>query len=95
MSFLRKLFGGGSSGEPKAATVTERVEYKGFTIEAAPMPEGGQYRLAANVSKEINGARKTHRLIRADVFQAQDQASEFSVRKAKQMIDEQGDRLFA
>ena len=93
MSFLRRLFGGGPDATA-TATTAEAVEYKGFAIEAAPMPEGGQYRLAANVSKEIDGERRTHRLIRADVFPTQEQASEFAVRKAKQMIDEQGERLF-
>ena len=68
--------------------------YKDFLIEAAPMPEGGQYRLAANVSKTVDGEEKVHRLIRADLFTGQDEAAQFAIRKARQMIDEQGDRIF-
>ena len=37
---------------------------------------------------------RTHTLIRADVLEDLAAASEASIGKAKQMIDEQGDRLF-
>ena len=93
MSFLKKLFGGGSS-EPKAAAVVEEETYNGFHIAASPMPEGGQYRLAATITKTVDGEERSHRLIRADVFSSQDEAAQFAIRKAKQMIDEQGDRIF-
>ena len=93
MSFLKKLFGGGSS-EPKAPAVVDEETYKDFHIAASPMPEGGQYRLAATITKTIDGEEKSHRLIRADLFTGQDEAAQFAIRKARQMIDEQGDRLF-
>ena len=92
MSFLKKLFGG--SSEPRAPKVAAEETYKDFHIAATPMPESGQYRLAANVSKEIGGEERTHRLIRADLFTSEDEAATFAIRKAKQMIDEQGERLF-
>ncbi|MEP1518266.1 MAG: HlyU family transcriptional regulator, partial [Nitratireductor sp.] len=44
--------------------------------------------------KEVDGVVKEHRLIRADRFAAEEDAVAVSLRKAKQMIDEQGDRLF-
>ena len=90
MSFLKRLFGGGAAAAPAFGT----VEHEGFTIQPEPMPEGGQYRLAAVISKEINGEVRTHRLIRADLFTDADQAAEFAVTKAKQVIGEQGDHLF-
>ena len=57
MSFFKKLFGGGggSAAEPKAV---KSAEHKGFTIEARPCKEGGQFQLAGVISKEIDGARK-------------------------------------
>jgi len=55
---------------------------------------GGQYRLAGTISKEVDGEIKTHKLIRADMFSDRDEAVSFTVRKAKQVIGEQGDRLF-
>ncbi|MEM7300717.1 MAG: HlyU family transcriptional regulator [Pseudomonadota bacterium] len=92
MSFLKKLFGGGGSGEAKPAA---EADYEGFHIAATPMPEGGQYRLAASVTKEIDGETKTHKLIRADVFMSADEAADAAIRKGKQMIDEQGERIFS
>jgi hypothetical protein len=93
MSFLKKLFGGGESsgGAPKVAS---RESYKDFIIEAAPMAEGGQFRLRAFiVESEADDARRAT-VIRADLFTSSDQAAEFAVMKAKQVIDEQGAAVF-
>ncbi len=91
MSFLKKLFGGGGAQKPVAI---EQVEYKGCQIESVPMNEGGQFRVSAMIRKEIDGEVKEHRLIRADQCATLDEATEISMRKARQMIDEQGDRIF-
>ena len=37
---------------------------------------------------------KEHRFVRADTHQSRDDAIEFTISKAKQMIDMQGDRIF-
>ena len=66
MSFLKKLFGGGSDGG--AAAAAKSAEYKGFTIEARPYKEGGQFQLAGVIAKEIDGVRKEHKFVRADRF---------------------------
>ena len=84
MSLLSKLFGG---GKPQLAT-TET--YKDFAITPAPQKDASGWRLAATIEKD----GKTHQLIRADVIQDKAQADTAAVNKAKQMIDEQGDRLF-
>ena len=89
MSILKKLFGGGTSA-PEAKPET----YEGCTILPEPQKESGGYRLGATIQKEIAGEMKSHMLIRADTFQSPDEAREAAVRKAKQVIDEQGDRLF-
>ncbi len=96
MSFLKKLFGGGDGGGREAAEprVAAEEDYEGFAIAATPVPEGGQFRLAATITKEIGGETKTHRLVRADLFTSEDEAARFAIRKARQVIDEQGDRLF-
>jgi hypothetical protein len=92
MSFLRKLFGlQGGSDNPGTG---EAIEHEGFTIRAAPIAEGGQFRLCAIISREVNGELKEHRMIRADMFGSRDEASEAAIRKARQMIKEQGERLF-
>jgi hypothetical protein len=92
MSFWKSLFGGQPSvAEPKLG---EPVEYKGFVIRAAPMAEGGKYLTAGFIEKDVAGERKTHHFIRADNHASFDQAAEFSVGKARQIIDLQGDRVF-
>ncbi|MBN9889233.1 HlyU family transcriptional regulator [Salipiger abyssi] len=93
MSFWKKLFGGGAD-DSAAAPQAEAVEYKGFRIVPEPIAADGQFRVAATISGEVDGEAKTHKLIRADVLRDHDDAVEASLRKAKQMIDEQGARLF-
>lgn len=85
MSLLSKLFGGGGS-----APEPEKETYEGFTITPNPAREGSRYRVGASIEKD----GQIHNLIRADMLETLDEANEASVRKAKQMIDEQGDRLF-
>lgn len=93
MSFWSRLFGGGP-GPAKAEPQAEAVEYNGFRIFPAPQPAEGQFRIAARIEGEVNGETRVHELIRADVIRDRDEAVEASIRKAKQMIDEQGSRLF-
>lgn len=90
MSWLSKIFG----GDAKAPAGPEAEEYKGFQIFPELMPEGNQFRLAARIEKEIDGEVKTHRLIRADTIEGKEAVISASIAKAKQMVDEQGDRLF-
>jgi hypothetical protein len=92
MSFLRKLFGLQGGGD--ASSAADPVEHEGYMIRPAPMAEGGQFRLCAIITREVNGETKEHRMIRADMFGSRDEASEAAIRKARQVIKEQGERLF-
>ena len=89
MSWFSRLFGA-KADQPTAAPVAGREEHKGFAITPNPIKDGGQFRVDARIEKD----GKTHEMIRADTMASLEQATEISVRKAKQMIDEQGDRLF-
>jgi hypothetical protein len=93
MSFLKRIFGGGGSASAEQAP-GEELEHKGFLIRATPFKEEGQYQTCAVISKDVGGERKEHRLIRADRFPSMEDAVAASFRKAKQMIDEQGERIF-
>ena len=85
MSLLSKLFGGGAKpSEP------DPIDYEGFAITPTPIPEGRSFRLSARIEKD----GKSHTLIRADTFEGRDAAEDASIAKARQMIDEQRDRLF-
>ena len=92
MSFLRGMLGGGpppEPAEPEAAT-----EYKGFAIRPAPRREGSGWLTAGIITKEFADGPKEHRFIRADTYTNRDDALAFCISKAKQIIDEQGDRMF-
>jgi hypothetical protein len=87
MPFWLRLFG---FSAPAAETAPGKGEdYKGFTISAVPIREGGQFRVAARIEKD--GRR--HELVRADTMASQEEATAIALSKARQIIDEQGDRL--
>jgi len=88
MSLFSKLFGGG----PKPQKDPE--VYNGFHIIPEPQSGAGGFKIAARIEKEVGGERKVHHLLRADTVQTAEEAEEFAIRKAKQLIDEQGERLF-
>jgi hypothetical protein len=93
MSFWKSLFGGGSA--PAAAPKPSAPEsYKDFLISAAPVQNGKQFQAAGLIVKEIGGVRREHHFIRADFFASQEDATTFSVNKARQIVDLMGDRMF-
>jgi hypothetical protein len=90
MSLLSALFG------KLAPTPVEKVlvEYKGFIIRPAPFKSEGQFQTAGTIEREVGGVRKEHRFIRADAFASFDDAVAFTLAKARQMVDLQGERMF-
>ena len=93
MSFFKKLFGGGDKAASEAKAEAP-LDYKGYAIIAAPMPDGGQFRVAGSISKDFNGETKTHKFIRADVFADRDAAIQATIRKAQLIVDQSGDAIF-
>ncbi len=97
MSFLKKLFGGGggagNDNDGKAAAGAA-VEHEGYLITPTPMKEGAQYRLAGTISMEVDGETQTHQFIRADLFTSTDECNDACIRKAQQVIKEQGKSIF-
>lgn len=90
MSFWKKLFGGAAKEEPPL----EPVEHKGFLIRPAPFVEDGQYQTCGIITREIDGEIREHRFVRADRFATREDAVDVTLRKARHLIDEQGDRIF-
>ncbi len=88
MSWLSRLFGSAGGGDD--APSAEPEIYKGFSIRPEPMPDAGGFRIAAMIEKD----GRSHHLIRADVIRDRDEAVAASLAKARQMIDEQGERIF-
>jgi hypothetical protein len=92
MSFLSVLFG--KLAPVQAEKAVEPVEYKGFIIRPAPFKSEAGYQTAGIIEREIGGMRKEHRFIRADAFASFDDAVSFTLSKARQMVDLQGERMF-
>ena len=96
-SFFSKLFGGGEK-KPDGAGVPnpdKAVEYQGLTIVPSPQSDGGQWRLAGEIIKGSGEEAQRRHFVRADTFSSRDEAEDFAIRKARQIIDERGERLFA
>ena len=94
MSFLKKLFGGGGPSAAAPAKPKKTIDYKGYTIKATPYVEAGQYQTCGVVSKEVDGAVKEHRFIRADRFSDEDGAADHAILKGQQLVDQAGDTMF-
>jgi hypothetical protein len=91
MSFWKSLFG---SGSPAAAKPVKREDYNGYVIEAAPVAEAGQFQIAGRITKAVDGVAKEHSFMRADRFSTFEDAENFTLLKARQIIDQMGDKLF-
>jgi|RhiMetdeSRZDD1v2_1073273.scaffolds.fasta_scaffold1167674_2 hypothetical protein len=85
-----RLAGGGTAHEPEAAP----VEYKGYRIRPAPYWSKSHYQTAGTIEKETPDGLKKHEFVRADTYASRDDAIAFTITKAKQLIDQQGDRMF-
>lgn len=95
MSFLKSLFGGGKSAEAGPAKAAAEDEYKGFVIKAMPMAVGGEHQLAGTIEKQIGTEVKIYKFVRADRLPTREEAASRALDKGRQIIDEQGDRLFS
>jgi hypothetical protein len=95
MSFLKKLFGGGSAApEPVGDKVLGEESYKGFLIKAIEMKAGSELQLAGIIDKEISGETKSYRFVRADRMSSREDLITLAIAKGRQIIDEQGDGIF-
>jgi hypothetical protein len=87
-----RLTSGGGSGEADAPAAA--VEYKGYRIRPTPYRSNGHYQTAGTIEKDFAEGVREHRFIRADTHQSRQDAIDFAISKAKQIIDLQGDRMF-
>src|SRR5262245_17362018 len=85
-----RLFGQAGADEPAAPA----VEYNGYRIRATPFRNNGQYQTCGVIEKDTPDGVKQHRFIRADAYPGREDAITFTVTKAKQIIDLQGERIF-
>ena len=91
---LKKLFNALFKEQSAQIVDVTPTEYAGYLIYPEPMPEGGQFRLAGRITKELDGVLQSHRFIRSDLFANPADAERFMVQKAHTFIDQMGDRMF-
>jgi hypothetical protein len=89
MSLLSRLF---SKSTPKTP---DPILHKDCRIFSQPVAASGGYRIAARIEKDFAGQIKTHLMQRADTCTSLSEATDLSIAKAKQAIDQLGDTLFA
>ena len=97
-SFVSRLLKGLSGGTSAGDTPAERGEaevYKELVIHPAPEREGNQWRVAGVIIKQSGDVEMERAFTRADTVATREEAETFSVRKARQIIDERGAALFA
>ena len=88
-----RLVGGGSGAAP-VEVAAETVEYNGYRIRPAPYAAKGGFQTAGVIEKITGEGVKEHRFVRAETHPSRDDAVSFAIAKAKQILDEQGDRVF-
>ena len=93
-SFFSKLFGRGGGSDTPAKIAEETEAYNDLLLVAAPIPEGGQYRLAGRIEKQDGDRVMARTFIRADLFASRDDTVAATFRKARQIADQHGASLF-
>ena len=95
LSSLKQLWGRiAGGGGPRAEAAFDPVEFNGFRIRPEPFLDGGQYQTAGVIEKDSESGLKEHRFVRAEKHASRDEAAQFAVMKGKQIIKEQGERVF-
>ena len=84
---LKNLFNSGSG-----AVVASH--YKDFQIVPTPKKNSGAYTTEGKIFKEIGGVKMSAYFIRTDTFSKKDDAIECIERKARIIIDENGEKIF-
>jgi hypothetical protein len=92
-SLWNSLMGKGADGGA-VAVAAEAVEYKGYRIRPSPYQAGSQYQTSGTIEKDFPSGTREHRFVRAESHPSKEDAVAFSLIKARQIIDQQGDRMF-
>jgi len=91
---LKKLFGkraGDKSDAADNAEIAAREHYKNCELRAAPQREGNVWRVAGSIVRTTAAGEEgePQMFVRADTCASRDDAVAISLRKARQIVDEQ------
>jgi hypothetical protein len=92
-NIFKSLFGSSAEGNG-IGTKAVTADYDGFLIIADPQLNNGQYQVSGRIEKQFGDTTKVHTFIRADTLPDAEGAANEMIRKAKLMIDQQGDSIF-
>lgn len=95
LSNILSMFTRGGNSAEAPVSAAEPVEHAGCIIHPAPIREGSQFRLAGRIEKDVDGEILERTFVRADVFTSMDDAVEYTIKKAQQIIDQNGPSLFS
>jgi hypothetical protein len=97
-SFLKaawtRLTGAGERQQDREEAPAAQAEHKGFLIRATPYVVTGGWQTAGVIAKATASGVREHRFVRADTHPSREDAATFTIAKARQIIDEQDERLF-
>ncbi|WP_174800638.1 HlyU family transcriptional regulator [Martelella limonii] len=94
-SRIGSMFSGGGNAGKENEQAVKSIVHDECIIFAEPAKEGSQYRLQGRIEKDVNDETLTRTFIRADLFSSQDEAIEWTFRKGRQIIDQNGKSLFS
>lgn len=93
--FLKRLFGGSSEGGEAAPPSGDPDEvYKDVEVFARPVKEGGQWRVAGLLRKQVDGEAVERKFMRADLLPDEETARSTALGKARLIVDQNGDGLW-
>ncbi|MDP6969746.1 MAG: HlyU family transcriptional regulator [Gammaproteobacteria bacterium] len=91
LSSLKSLLGGsGDNTSAKVSADIQQHQYQGFDIETQPTKTGGGYRVNGMIRKD----GQEHQFVRADLASSISDAHDLTLFKARQAIDQMGERIF-
>lgn len=88
---IKGLFGTEKASAPKASKVEV---YEGYRIIAEPRSSQSQWQVAGRIELDRGEETLVHVFIRADVMPSEADAANEMIRKARLMIDQQGETIF-
>jgi hypothetical protein len=92
---LRQVLARLGSRAADAPSDVAPIDYKGYRIRPEPYRTHDHYQTAGTIEKVTPEGVRAHRFVRADTYHSRDDAIAFTITKAKQIIDQQGDRIFS
>lgn len=94
-SFLSKISSmfSGSGAASTASVSGDPIEYRGFYILPTPIKDGGQWRIAGQITSADQTDERVHHFIRSDLLGSVDDATTLTIRKGQLIIDQMGARI--